>query len=158
MRADGNLYDLTEEIKLEKNKKHTVEIVVDRLVIKAGINQRLTDSIETASALAGGIVLIYVLGEEERDLLFSQNYACEDCGISIEELTPRMFSFNSPFGACPTCTGLGFQLRADPDLIIPDKSLSILDGAITAPGWANIRGDGISRMYFEALAKQYHFS
>ena len=158
VRADGNLYDLTEEIKLEKNKKHTVEIVVDRLVIKAGINQRLTDSIETASALAGGIVLINVLGEEERDLLFSQNYACEDCGISIEELTPRMFSFNSPFGACPTCTGLGFQLRADPDLIIPDKSLSILDGAITAPGWANIRGDGISRMYFEALAKQYHFS
>ena len=158
VRADGNLHDLTEEIKLEKNKKHTVEIVVDRLVIKAGINQRLTDSIETASALAGGIVLINVLGEEERDLLFSQNYACEDCGISIEELTPRMFSFNSPFGACPTCTGLGFQLRADPDLIIPDKSLSILDGAITAPGWANIRGDGISRMYFEALAKQYHFS
>ena len=158
VRADGNLYDLTEEIKLEKNKKHTVEIVVDRLVIKAGINQRLTDSIETASALAGGIVLINILGEEERDLLFSQNYACEDCGISIEELTPRMFSFNSPFGACPTCTGLGFQLRADPDLIIPDKSLSILDGAITAPGWANIRGDGISRMYFEALAKQYHFS
>ena len=158
VRADGNLYDLTEEIKLEKNKKHTVEIVVDRLVIKAGINQRLTDSIETASALAGGIVLINVLGEEERDLLFSQNYACEDCGISIEELTPRMFSFNNPFGACPTCTGLGFQLRADPDLIIPDKSLSILDGAITAPGWANIRGDGISRMYFEALAKQYHFS
>ncbi|HIX32094.1 MAG TPA: excinuclease ABC subunit UvrA [Firmicutes bacterium] len=158
VRADGNLYDLTEEIKLEKTKKHTVEIVVDRLVIKAGINQRLTDSIETASALAGGIVLINVLGEEERDLLFSQNYACEDCGISIEELTPRMFSFNSPFGACPTCTGLGFQLRADPDLIIPDKSLSILDGAITAPGWANIRGDGISRMYFEALAKQYHFS
>ena len=158
VRTDGNLYDLTEEIKLEKNKKHTVEIVVDRLVIKAGINQRLTDSIETASALAGGIVLINVLGEEERDLLFSQNYACEDCGISIEELTPRMFSFNSPFGACPTCTGLGFQLRADPDLIIPDKSLSILDGAITAPGWANIRGDGISRMYFEALAKQYHFS
>ena len=131
---------------------------MDPLAIKTGINQRLTDSIETASALAGGIVLINVLGEEERDLLFSQNYACEDCGISIEELTPRMFSFNSPFGACPTCTGLGFQLRADPDLIIPDKSLSILDGAITAPGWANIRGDGISRMYFEALAKQYHFS
>ena len=99
-----------------------------------------------------------MLGEEEQDLLFSQNYACEDCGISIEELTPRMFSFNNPYGACPTCTGLGFQLRADPDLIVPDKSLSILDGAITAPGWNNIRGDGISRMYFEALAKQYHFS
>ena len=157
VRVDGSLYDLSEEIKLEKNKKHSIEIVVDRLVIKAEIGQRLTDSIETAAALSGGIVLINVL-EGDRDLLFSQNYACEDCGISIEELTPRMFSFNNPYGACPTCTGLGFQLRADPELIIPDKSLSILEGAITAPGWNNIRGDGISRMYFDALAKQYHFS
>ena len=157
VRVDGSLYDLSEEIKLEKNKKHSIEIIVDRLVIKAEIGQRLTDSIETAAALSGGIVLINVL-EGDQDLLFSQNYACEDCGISIEELTPRMFSFNNPYGACPTCTGLGFQLRADPELIIPDKSLSILEGAITAPGWNNIRGDGISRMYFDALAKQYHFS
>ena len=157
VRVDGILYDLSEEIKPDKNKKHNIEVIVDRLVIKPEIGQRLTDSIETASALAGGIVIINVLNEE-RDILFSQNYACEDCGISIEELTPRMFSFNNPYGACPECTGLGFQLRADPDLIIPDKTLSILDGAITAPGWANIRGDGISRMYFDALAKQYHFS
>ena len=157
VRVDGNIYDLSEEIKLEKNKKHNIEIIVDRLVIKAEIGQRLTDSIETASALSGGIVVIHVLSED-REILFSQNYACEYCGISIEELTPRMFSFNNPYGACPTCTGLGFQLRADPELMIPDKSLSILEGAITAPGWANIRGDGISRMYFEALAKQYHFS
>ncbi len=157
VRVDGNIYDLSEEIKLEKNKKHNIEIIVDRLVIKAEIGQRLTDSIETASALSGGIVVIHVLSED-REILFSQNYACEECGISIEELTPRMFSFNNPYGACPTCTGLGFQLRADPELMIPDKSLSILEGAITAPGWANIRGDGISRMYFEALAKQYHFS
>ena len=158
VRVDGSLYDLGEEIKLEKNKKHNIEIIVDRLVVKREINQRLTDSIETAAVLSGGLIIVNVLGEEEQDLLFSQNYACEDCGISIEELTPRMFSFNNPYGACPTCTGLGFQLRADPDLIVPDKSLSILDGAITAPGWNNIRGDGISRMYFEALAKQYHFS
>ena len=158
VRVDGSLYDLGEEIKLEKNKKHNIEIIVDRLVVKREINQRLTDSIETAAALSGGLIIVNVLGEEEQDLLFSQNYACEDCGISIEELTPRMFSFNNPYGACPTCTGLGFQLRADPDLIVPDKSLSILDGAITAPGWNNIRGDAISRMYFEALAKQYHFS
>ena len=158
VRVDGSLYDLGEEIKLEKNKKHNIEIIVDRLVVKQEINQRLTDSIETAAALSGGLIIVNVLGEEEQDLLFSQNYACEDCGISIEELTPRMFSFNNPYGACPTCTGLGFQLRADPDLIVPDKSLSILGGAITAPGWNNLRGDGISRMYFEALAKQYHFS
>ena len=158
MRVDGSLYDLGEEIKLEKNKQHNIEIIVDRLVVKREINQRLTDSIETAAALSGGLIIVNVLGEEEQDLLFSQNYACEDCGISIEELTPRMFSFNNPYGACPTCTGLGFQLRADPDLIVPDKSLSILDGAITAPGWNNIRGDGISRMYFDALSKKYKFS
>ncbi len=156
-RVDGNLYELSEEISLEKNKKHTIEIIVDRLVIKEGINQRLTDSIEVASALTGGIVVVNVLNEDQ-DLMFSQNYACEDCGISIEELTPRMFSFNNPYGACPTCSGLGNLLKADPDLMIPDRSLSILDGAITVPGWANIRGDGISRMYFDALAKKYHFS
>ena len=156
-RVDGNLYELDEEIKLEKNKKHTIEIVVDRLIIRPDIQQRLTDSVETASGLTGGLVVVN-LPREERDLTFSQNYACEDCGISIEELTPRMFSFNNPFGACPTCTGLGSQLKVDPELIVPDKSLSILEGAIQASGWNNIRGDGISRMYFDALAKKYHFS
>ena len=155
-RVDGSLYELTEEIKLDKNKKHSIEIVVDRLVIREGINRRLTDSVEAASNLSGGIVIVNIVGED-RDILFSQNYACEDCGVSIEELTPRMFSFNNPYGACPTCTGLGMQLKVDPDLIIPNKSLSILDGAITASGWNHIKSDGISRMYFDALAKKYHF-
>ena len=155
-RADGSLYDLTEEIPLDKNKKHNIEIVVDRLVIKEDIHRRLTDSVETAAALAGGLVVINIVGED-RDILFSQNYACEDCGISIEELSPRMFSFNNPYGACPTCTGLGAQLKVDPDLIIPNRKLSILEGAITASGWNNIKGDSISRMYFEALSKKYGF-
>ena len=157
VRADGSLYDLAEDIPLEKNKKHHIEIVVDRLIVRPDLGQRLTDSVETASHLSGGIVIVNLL-REEQDLIFSQNYACDDCGISIEELTPRMFSFNNPFGACPTCTGLGMQLKADPALIIPDDRLSILDGAIVAPGWNSIRSDGISRMYFEALAKAYHFS
>ena len=143
--------------KLEKNKKHHIEIVVDRLIVRPDLGQRLTDSVETASHLSGGIVIVNLL-REEQDLIFSQNYACDDCGISIEELTPRMFSFNNPYGACPTCTGLGMQLKADPALIIPDDSLSILDGAITASGWNSIRSDGISRMYFEALSKKYQFS
>ena len=156
VRADGSLYDLSEEIKLDKNKKHNIEIVVDRLVIRADITRRLTDSVEIASNLAGGLVVINVVGED-RDILFSQNYACEDCGVSIEELTPRMFSFNNPFGACPTCMGLGSQMKLDPDLIIPNKNLSIIEGAITASGWSNIKSDGISRMYFEALAKRYKF-
>ena len=156
VRADGSLYDLSEEIKLDKNKKHNIEVVVDRLVIQEDIAQRLTDSVEIASGLAGGLVVINIVGED-RDITFSQNYACEDCGISIEELTPRMFSFNNPFGACPTCTGLGVQLKVDPELIIPNKGLSILDGAITASGWNNIKGDSISRMYFEALSKKYKF-
>ena len=155
-RVDGSLYDLTEEIELDKNKKHNIEIVVDRLVIKEDIARRLTDSVEVASNLAGGLVVVNIVGED-RDILFSQNYACEDCGISIEELSPRMFSFNNPFGACPTCTGLGAQLKVDPDLIIPNKDLSILEGAITASGWNNIKGDSISRMYFEALSKKYGF-
>ena len=155
-RVDGIAYDLSEEIKLEKNKKHNIEIVVDRLVIREDIARRLTDSVEVASNLAGGLVVINVVGED-RDILFSQNYACEDCGVSIEELTPRLFSFNNPFGACPTCTGLGSQLKVDPDLIIPNKNLSILEGAITASGWNNIKSDGISRMYFDALAKKYRF-
>ena len=155
-RVDGSLYDLTEEIELDKNKKHNIEIVVDRLVIREDISRRLTDSVEVASNLAGGLVVVNIVGED-RDILFSQNYACEDCGISIEELSPRMFSFNNPFGACPTCTGLGAQLKVDPDLIIPNKDLSILEGAITASGWNNIKGDSISRMYFEALSKKYGF-
>ena len=157
VRVDGSMYDLSEEITLEKNIKHNIEVVVDRLIIRSDVVHRLTDSCETAAALSGGLVLVNVL-QEERDILFSQNYACEDCGISIEELSPRMFSFNNPFGACPTCTGLGSQLKVDPTLVIPNPALSLLDGAICASGWSNIRGDGISRMYFEALAKKYHFS
>nr|WP_325213645.1 excinuclease ABC subunit UvrA [uncultured Oscillibacter sp.] len=157
VRADGNLYELDEEIKLEKNKKHNIEVIIDRLIIRPDIQQRLTDSVETASALSGGIVVINLL-REERDLMFSQNYACEDCGISIEELTPRMFSFNNPFGACPACTGLGSQLKVDVSLVVPDGKKSILEGAIQASGWGNIRSDGISRMYFDALSKKYRFS
>ena len=156
VRADGSLYDLTEEIKLDKNKKHSIEIVVDRLVIREDVARRLTDSVETASNLSGGIVVINVV-DEDRDILFSQNYACEDCGVSIEEFTPRMFSFNNPYGACPACTGLGAQLKVDPDRILPNRSLSILEGAITASGWNHIKSDGISRMYFDALAKKYRF-
>ncbi|MCI8914576.1 MAG: excinuclease ABC subunit UvrA, partial [Lawsonibacter sp.] len=156
VRADGSLYDLSEEIKLDKNKKHHIEVVVDRLVIRDDIARRLTDSVEVASNLAGGLVVINIV-EEDRDIMFSQNYACEDCGVSIEELSPRMFSFNNPFGACPACTGLGSQMKIDPDLIIPNRDLSIMEGGITASGWNNIKSDGISRMYFDALAKKYKF-
>ena len=155
-RIDGALYELAEEITLEKNKKHSIEIVVDRLVIRPDITRRLTDSVETAASLAGGLILINLV-KEDRDLSFSQNYACEDCGISIEELAPRMFSFNSPFGACPTCTGLGSQMKADPHLVIPNPALSILEGAIAVSGWQNVKADSISRMYFEALGKKYGF-
>ena len=156
VRVDGNLYELDEEIKLEKNKKHSIEIVIDRLIIRPDIQQRLTDSVETAAGLSGGLVVVNLL-REGQDLMFSQNYACEDCGISIEELTPRMFSFNNPFGACPTCTGLGSQLKVDPALVVENEDLSLLEGAITASGWGNIRSDGISRMYFDALSQKYHF-
>ena len=155
-RVDGNLYELTEEIALEKNKKHSIEIVVDRLAIGPDIPRRLADSVETASSLAGGTVIINLFKDDE-DLLFSQNYACADCGVSMEELTPRMFSFNNPFGACPTCGGLGDQLKIDPDLVIPNPELSIMDGGIVASGWQNIKGDSISRMYFDALSKKYQF-
>ena len=155
-RIDGILYELTEEIKLEKNKKHNIEIVVDRLVIKPDILRRLTDSAETALALAGGLMLVDLVGED-RQISFSQNYACDSCGISIEELAPRLFSFNNPYGACPTCTGLGVQLLVDPQLVIPNPNLSIMDGGICASGWGNVKGDSISRMYFEALARRYHF-
>ena len=157
VRVDGILYDLNEQILPEKNKKHTIELVVDRLVIKEGQRRRLTDSIETACSHSGGLVTIELptTGEE---LSFSQNYACEDCGISLTELEPRMFSFNNPAGACPDCTGLGFQLVADEELVIPDKSKSIFDGAIQLSGWNSARTDSIFRMYFEALAQKYHFS
>ena len=157
VRLDGIQYDLTEEIKPEKNKKHTIELIVDRLILKEGIRRRLTDSIETACVHSGGLVTISIPGQEE-ELSFSQNYACEDCGISLTELEPRMFSFNNPAGACPSCTGLGFQLVADEDLVIPDKDKSIFDGAIQASGWQSARTDSIFRMYFEALAQKYHFS
>ena len=156
VRVDGILYDLTEEIRLEKNKKHSIELVVDRLVLKEGLRRRLTDSIETACAHSGGLVIIELPSTKE-ELSFSQNYACEDCGISLTELEPRMFSFNNPAGACPSCTGLGFRLVADPELVIPDKTKSVLDGAIQVSGWQSARTDSVFRMYFEALAKKYHF-
>ncbi|MCI5754123.1 MAG: excinuclease ABC subunit UvrA [Clostridiales bacterium] len=156
VRVDGSVYDLTETIPLDKNKKHSIEVVVDRLVIRPDIGRRLTDSVETASALSGGIVLIDVVGSGEQ-LLFSQNYACEECGVSIDEITARMFSFNAPYGACPTCAGLGIQLRVDPDLIMPNPEKSLLEGGIVASGWSNLKGDSICRMYYEALAKKYQF-
>ena len=157
VRVDGSLYELTEEIPLDKNKKHHIEVVVDRLIMKPDLARRLTDSVETAANLSGGLVILNEL-DGDKDTLFSQNYACEDCGISMPELSPRMFSFNNPYGACPVCSGLGTQQVADPLLIIPDRSKSILQGAIQASGWNNVRDDSISRMYFEALAKKYHFS
>ena len=157
VRVDGIIYDLTEEIKCEKNKKHNIELVVDRLILKEGLHRRLTDSIETACSHSGGLVIIDLPSTGE-ELSFSQNYACDDCGISLPEMEPRMFSFNNPMGACPCCTGLGFQLVADPDLVIPDRSKSILDGAIQVSGWNSARTDSIFRMYFEALAQKYHFS
>ena len=157
VRVDGILYDLTEEIKPEKNKKHNIDLVVDRLVLKEGLRRRLTDSIETACSHSGGLVTIELPTTKE-ELSFSQNYACEDCGISMTELEPRMFSFNNPSGACPDCTGLGFKLVADADLVIPDKTKSIFEGAIQASGWQSARTDSVFRMYFEALAQKYHFS
>ena len=156
-RIDGEMHELDEEIKLSKTFKHQIDIVVDRLIVRADIATRLTDSVETASNLTGGLVTVNLL-KEGQDLSFSQNYACEDCGVSIEELAPRLFSFNSPFGACPICMGLGMQLKVDPTLVIPDESKSILDGAVVATGWNSIRSDGISRMYFDALSKRYNFS
>ena len=155
-RVDGSVYDLSEEIKLNKNLKHNIEIVVDRLIVRPDALRRMTDSVETAANMAGGIIMVN-LADKDEDLLFSQNYACEDCGISIEELAPRSFSFNNPYGACPSCSGLGCQLRVDPDLIIPNPELSIEEGGICASSWGNVRNDSISRMYFEALAKRYKF-
>ena len=155
VRIDGNLYDLDEEISLEKNKKHTVEIVVDRLVINDTVQSRLADSLETAIALTGGLVTIDVNGGEE--MQFSQSYACPDHGISIDELEPRMFSFNNPFGACERCTGLGTFMRVDPELIIPNKDLSIREGAIKASGWYYAEGS-VSEMYYKGLGKKYGFT
>lgn len=155
-RIDGEIYDLSDPISLAKNNKHNIDILVDRLVIRPDIVRRLTDSSETALALSGGILYVETAPEGER-MIFSQNYACEDCGISLEELSPRLFSFNNPRGACPKCTGLGMQLLVDPDLIIPNPELSILDGGIKASGWGSDKGDSISRMYYDALAKRYHF-
>lgn len=156
VRIDGNMYDLSEEIILDKNKKHNIEIVVDRLVIKDGIKSRLTDSIETVMSLSGGMLAVDVIGGEE--MLFSQSYACPEHNISIEELNPRMFSFNNPFGACPKCTGLGTFSRIDPDLIVPNKDLSIRQGAIKASGWNTLTEGSIAMMYYNGIAKKFNIS
>lgn len=157
VRIDGEVYDLSEEIKLDKNKKHTIEIVIDRLKIKDGIQQRLTDSVETASALSGGIIVVDVIGGES--ITFSESFSCPDCGINIPEIEPRSFSFNNPNGACPECTGLGMMMKFSPELIVPNPSLSIAKGAITAPGFNSINSKGsMSAELFGALAKKYDFS
>ncbi|MGN0173505.1 MAG: excinuclease ABC subunit UvrA, partial [Acutalibacteraceae bacterium] len=156
VRVDGNIYDLSEKIELEKNKKHNIEIVVDRLKINDSVKSRLADSVETAAKVADGLVLVDVIGKNE--LLFSQNYACPEHGASFDELAPRMFSFNNPFGACPKCTGLGMFMKIDPDLVVPDQSLSIREGAIKGAGWSNVKGSSIATMYYEGLAKHYGFS
>ncbi|ACL76464.1 excinuclease ABC subunit UvrA [Ruminiclostridium cellulolyticum] len=155
LRVDGQIVDVNEEIKLDKNKKHNIEIVVDRLVVRGDIQKRLVDSLETVLRLSGGIVIVDLVGKEE--ILFSQNFACSDCGISIEELVPRMFSFNNPFGACQTCTGLGNLMKVDPELVIPDRSLSLTNGAISVTGWNIGSEDAYIRMIFNALAKHYKF-
>ena len=155
VRIDGIIYDLSEQIKLDKNKKHNIEVVVDRLVMKEDIKSRLSDSLEVAGNLSGGLILIDVIDGEE--LSFSQNYACPEHGVSIEELVPRMFSFNNPFGACPTCTGLGIFRRIDVDLILPNRDLTIRENAIKASGWKYADGT-IAQMYFDAVANEYGFS
>ena len=156
VRIDGHLYDLSEEIKLEKNKKHTIEIVVDRLVIKEGIEQRLADSVETVMALTGGLLLVDVPGGEPMN--FSQSFSCPDCGVSIDEIEPRSFSFNNPFGACPVCHGLGFKMEFDVDLMIPDKRMSIAEGAITVLGWQSCTDPkSYTRAILDALAEEYDF-
>lgn len=155
VRIDNIIYDLSEEIKLEKNKKHNIDIVVDRLVVKDDIRSRLADSVETASKLTSGLITVNVLDKE--DLQFSQNYACPEHGVSVDELSPRMFSFNNPFGACPKCTGLGVFMKVDPNLVIPNPELSIAQGGLKGSGWA-MEGNSIASMYFEALAEKYNFS
>ena len=157
-KVDGEMIDITEnQIKLDKKKKHNISIVVDRLVVKEGISKRLTDSVETALNMADGLVMVDVLGDEPRELMYSQNYACDDCGVSLEELSPRMFSFNTPYGACPSCMGIGTITKIDPNLIIPDKRLSINQGAIVATGWSNAEANSIASMYYEGLAEHYGF-
>lgn len=157
IKIDGEQYELAElDIQLDKQKKHDIEVVVDRLVVKEDMNKRLTDSVETALELSGGVVLIDIIDGEM--LFFSQNYACDDCGISIEELTPRMFSFNTPYGACPECLGLGTITEIDPDLVIPDKSKSLAEGAIVAPGWGVKDENSFAIMYYKGLGKKYGFS
>ncbi|MFU0799629.1 MAG: excinuclease ABC subunit UvrA [Xylanivirga thermophila] len=156
VRIDGNMYDVGEDITIEKNKKHNIDIVVDRLIVKPDMGKRLADSIETVLELTDGLVTINIL-DEDRDIIFSSNYACPDCGISMEELSPRMFSFNSPFGACDNCNGLGVLMEIDPDLIIPNRSLTLSEGAINAPGWNTINGDTIASAYLSALSKRYGF-
>ncbi len=153
VRIDGIIYDLSEQIKLDKNKKHNIEIVVDRLVIKSDIKGRLSDSVETATKMSNGLLMVDVDGKDE--LLFSQNYACPEHGVSVEELSPRMFSFNNPFGACPTCTGLGVFTKPNVQLIVPDESLSLKEGAIKASGWSKADGGTIAQMYFEAVVSAY---
>ena len=156
VRVDGIIYDLSEKIELDKNKKHNIEIVVDRLVVKESIRSRLADSIETATGLSNGILLVDVIGGEEK--LYSLDYACPEHGVSIEELEPRMFSFNNPFGACPTCSGLSVFMKPDPNLIVPDKNLSLRQGAIKASGWNNADGGTIAQMYMEGIANKYGFT
>jgi excinuclease ABC subunit A len=156
VRVDGIIYDLSEKIELDKNKKHNIEIVVDRLVVKDSIRSRLADSIETATGLSDGILLVDVIDGEEK--LYSLDYACPEHGVSIEELEPRMFSFNNPFGACPTCSGLSVFMKPDPDLIVPDKNLSLRQGAIKASGWNNADGGTIAQMYMEGIANKYDFT
>lgn len=156
VRVDGNMYELSEDIKLDKNKKHNIEIVVDRLVIKDGIQKRLTDSLENVLNLAEGLVLVDV--QDGEPVRFSQSFSCPDCGISVDEIEPRSFSFNNPFGACPDCYGLGYKMEFDEELMIPDKSLSIADGAITVMGWQSCTDKGsYTRAILDALAKEYKF-
>ena len=156
VRVDGIIYDLSETITLDKNRKHTIEIVIDRLVISRDIQARLSDSIETATSLSGGLLTVDVVDGEE--MTFSQNYSCPEHGTSIEELTPRMFSFNNPYGACPKCTGLGVFMSIDPDIVIPNKNLTIREGGIRASGWSYLDGGTIAQMYYEGLARHYGFS
>ena len=158
VRVDGLMYELSEKIELEKNKKHNIEIVVDRLMVKEGMQMRLTESIETASALSGGLLIVDV-NQGEDELMFSQSFSCPDCGVDLMEIEPRMFSFNNPSGACPTCTGLGMQMKFDEKLIVPNDALSILEGAVSAPGYNSITTKGsMSRVLFDALAEKYDFS
>jgi len=156
IRVDGEVLDINSEIKLDKNKKHNIEIVVDRLIVRPDIGRRLADSIETVLNLSSGLLIVDVIGKEE--MLFSQNFACTECGVSIDEMTPRMFSFNNPFGACPKCSGLGTLQKIDPDLVIPDPSKSFNEGAIAVGGWNVESEESYTRAYFEALAKRYNFS